>query len=43
MITKDLLIEALWIAKDNYDFDNEDSKAEAIQQYIKELSDERSM
>jgi hypothetical protein len=43
MINKDLLVEALWIAKDNYDFDNEDNKAKAIEQYIKELSNERSM
>jgi hypothetical protein len=43
MITKDLLIEALSIAKDNYDYDNEDDKAQAIEKYIEGLLNERSM
>jgi hypothetical protein len=40
MITNDLLIEALWIAKDNFDYDAKYHKAEAIERYIKELEEE---
>ena len=39
-MTNDLLIEALWIAKDNFDYDAEYHKAEAIERYIKELEEE---
>jgi hypothetical protein len=38
-MTNDLLIEALWIAKDNFDYDAEYHKAEAIERYIKELEE----
>jgi hypothetical protein len=40
MITKELLIEALHIAKDNFDFDAEYHKSEAIERHIEELSNE---
>jgi hypothetical protein len=40
MITKELLIEALLIAKDNFDFDAEYHKAEEIERHIEELSNE---
>ena len=36
----ELLIEALNIAKDNFDYDAEYHKAEAIERYIKELKGE---
>lgn len=36
-----LLIEALWIAKDNFDYDGEFEKAEQIGEYIKELGGKR--
>jgi hypothetical protein len=39
MITNDLLIEALKIAKDNFDFDSEYSKAEAVERYLQELEE----
>jgi hypothetical protein len=35
---KDLLIEALYIAKDDFDFDGEHEKSEAIESYIKEIA-----
>ena len=34
---KDILIEALEIAKNNFDYDAEYEKAEATEAYIKEL------
>jgi hypothetical protein len=37
---KELLIEALHIAKDDFDFDGEYEKAEAIESYIKEIVNE---
>lgn len=37
-MNKELLIEALHIAKDDFDFDGEHEKAEAIGSYIKEIS-----
>lgn len=40
MITKELLIEALNIAKDNFDFDAEYHKSEAIEEHLKELANE---
>ncbi len=40
MITNELLIEALEIAKNNFDYDAEYHKAEAIERYLKELEDE---
>ena len=40
MITNELLIEALNIAKDNFDFDAEYHKSEAIERYLKELTNE---
>jgi hypothetical protein len=39
MITNELLIEALEIAKDNFDYDAEYHKAEAIERYLKELQE----
>ena len=42
MITNELLIEALWIAKDNFDYDAEYHKAEAIERYLKELQEDES-
>jgi len=39
-MTNDLLIEALWIARDNFDYDAEYHKAEAIERYIKELEED---
>ena len=36
---KDVLIEALEIAKDNFDYDAEYHKAEAVQEYIKQLEE----
>ena len=36
-----LLIEALWIAKDNFDYDGEFEKAEKVNEYIKELGGKR--
>jgi hypothetical protein len=40
MITNELLIEALWVAKDNFDYDAEYHKAEAVEEYIKQLQEE---
>jgi hypothetical protein len=37
MISNKLLIEALWIAKDNFDFDGEYNKANKVELYIYEL------
>lgn len=37
-MNKDLLIEALYIAKDDFDFDGEHEKADAIGSYIKEIA-----
>jgi len=37
MINKELLIESLQIAKDNFDYDSEYHKAEAIERYLIEL------
>ena len=42
MITNELLIEALEIAKDNFDYDAEYHKAEAIEKYLKELQEEEN-
>lgn len=39
MITKELLIESLEIAKDNFDYDSEYHKAEAIERYLMELNE----
>jgi hypothetical protein len=36
---KDILIEALEIAKNNFDYDTEYHKAEAVQEYIKQLQE----
>jgi hypothetical protein len=36
-IDKEILIEALEIAKNNFDYDAEFDKAEAVQKYIKQL------
>jgi hypothetical protein len=36
-MNKELLIESLHIAKDNFDFDGEYDKAEIVQDYIDEL------
>jgi len=40
MITNELLVEALWIAKDNFDYDAEYHKAEAVERHIEELTNE---
>jgi hypothetical protein len=40
MITNELLIEALNIAKDNFDFDAEYHKSEAIERYLEALTNE---
>jgi len=40
-VNTQLLIEALWIAKDNFDYDGEHEKAEQIGEYIKELGGKR--
>ena len=40
MITNELLIEALEIAKNNFEYDAEYHKSEAIEEYLKELADE---
>jgi len=40
MISNELLVEALWIAKDNFDYDAEYDKAEAVKRHIEELSNE---
>ena len=40
VITNELLIEALEIAKNNFDYDAEYHKAEAIERYLKELEGE---
>jgi len=42
MITKELLVEALEIAKDNFDYDAEYHKTEAIEKYLKELEEEEN-
>ena len=42
MITNELLVEALEIAKDNFDYDAEYHKAEAIERYLKELQEDDS-
>jgi hypothetical protein len=34
---KDILIEALWIAKDNFDYDGEYDKANQVESYINKL------
>lgn len=36
-MNNDLLIEALVIARDNFDFDGEHDKSETVQKYIQEL------
>jgi len=36
---KDILIEALEIAKNNFDYDAEYHKAEAVQEYINQLEE----
>ena len=36
---KDILIEALEIAKNNFDYDAEYNKAEAVEEYIKQLEE----
>jgi hypothetical protein len=40
MITRELLIESLKIAKDNFDYDSEYHKAEAIERYLIDLEGE---
>jgi hypothetical protein len=40
VITNELLIEALEIAKNSFDYDAEYHKSEAIERYIKELEGE---
>jgi hypothetical protein len=40
VITNELLIEALEIAKNNFDYDAEYHKAEAIERYLKELEED---
>ncbi len=42
MITNELLIEALEIAKNSFDYDAEYHKAEAIERYLKELQEEEN-
>jgi hypothetical protein len=42
MITNELLIEALEIAKNNFDYDAEYHKAEAIERYLKELQEDEN-
>ena len=42
MITDELLIEALEIAKNSFDYDAEYHKAEAIERYLKELQEDES-
>lgn len=39
-MNKETLIEALWIAKDSFDYDAEYHKAEAVEEYIKQLQEE---
>ena len=39
-MNKEILIEALWIAKDSFDYDAEYHKAEAVEEYIKQLQEE---
>lgn len=41
-MNKELLIEALEIAKDNFDYDAEYHKAEAVEEYIKQLQEGES-
>lgn len=42
MITNELLIEALEIAKNSFDYDAEYHKAEAIERYLKELQEDEN-
>ena len=42
MITNELLIEALEIAKNNFDYDAEYHKAEAIERYLKEIQEDEN-
>jgi hypothetical protein len=37
MISNELLVEALWIAKDNFDYDGEYEKAKEVESHINEL------
>ena len=37
-MNKELLIEALWVAKDNFDYDGEHDKANQVESYIKEIA-----
>jgi hypothetical protein len=39
-MNKDILIEALDIAKDNFDYDGEYDKANQVRSYIKELNND---
>ena len=39
-MNKEILIEALYIAKDDFDFDGEHHKAEQVMSYIEELNNE---
>lgn len=39
-MNKELLIEALIIAKDNFDYDAEYLKSESVERYLKELANE---
>jgi hypothetical protein len=39
-MNKEILIEALEIAKNSFDYDAEYHKAEAIERYLKELQEE---
>ena len=40
MISNELLVEALWIAKDNFDYDGEYDKANKVESYINKLEGE---
>ena len=42
MITNELLIEALEIAQNSFDYDAEYHKAEAIERYLKELQEDEN-
>jgi hypothetical protein len=42
MISNELLVEALWIAKDNFDYDGEYDKANKVESYINKLEGENN-
>ena len=37
MISNELLVEALWISKDNFDYDGEYDKANKVESHINKL------